>query len=367
YARSYHEVVKKLEEAEAACAERVALQRMMRKHKNQKDSQFWLFLKEEGSHSMAENMGLKSWLLYWLSHKKGVLKRSSYTQYHSVIHLYLIPKLGHIPLGRLNSQLIQEYVKEMMTPEGRGLAPATVRRHLSVLSSALKQALKEEKIKSNPCTNVVVPVIRRKEVRVLSTDEYRRLEQSLYETFENPRSAAILLTLKTGLRLGELAALQWDAIDFNKKAIRVRDALHRVKTETNKESKTEIIFEGPKSNSSARLIPMNQEIEKILKRHQKISEKQKKDGGFVFSDTKGSFIDPRAYQMYLKKILKRAEVTYINFHSLRHTFATVAAEKDMQISVLSRILGHANIGTTLKLYVHPHLEQDWIEMGKLSD
>ena len=109
---------------------------------------------------------------------------------------------------------------------------------------------------------------------------------------------------------------------------------------------------------------MNQEIYSLLKDYESsLSVK----GEFVFSSKKGSFIDPRVYQAYFAGILKNAGIKKRNFHILRHTFATRAASKNMQLSVLSRLLGHSNIAITLKRYIHPLTEQDRIEMNKISE
>lgn len=109
---------------------------------------------------------------------------------------------------------------------------------------------------------------------------------------------------------------------------------------------------------------MNHEIYTLLKDY-KIGLSVK--GVFVFSSKKGSFIDPRVYQTYFADILKKAGIKKRNFHILRHTFATRAASKNMQLSVLSRLLGHSNISVTLKRYIHPLTEQDRIEMNKISE
>lgn len=88
---------------------------------------------------------------------------------------------------------------------------------------------------------------------------------------------------------------------------------------------------------------------------------------FVFSNRQGSYLDPRAYQNYFSALLKEAGIRCVNFHALRHTFATIAASKNMQISTLSRILGHSNPSITLQIYVHAIDEQDRIEMSKIEN
>ncbi|MEG0376909.1 MAG: site-specific integrase [Eubacterium sp.] len=213
-----------------------------------------------------------------------------------------------------------------------------------------------------------LPKKKGKKPHALGKEEYETLEQTLYRTFENKKSVAVLLALKTGIRLGELSALKWTDIDIEEGTIYIRNAVQRVKTFGKKTAKTEMVFDGTKTFSSSRAIPMNDEIREFLLKY---AGQVKKNGGslkedFVFSNCDRSFIDPRVYQYYFSKLLKQTGIKQTNFHALRHTFATVAASKNMQISVLSRILGHSDISTTLRLYVHPLVEQDRIEMCKIS-
>ena len=113
---------------------------------------------------------------------------------------------------------------------------------------------------------------------------------------------------------------------------------------------------------------MNDGIYTLLYSYQKVLKKSGifTEESFVFSNRQGSYLDPRAYQNYFSKLLKKAGIRCVNFHALRHTFATIAASKNMQISTLSRILGHSTPTITLQIYVHAVDEQDRIEMAKIE-
>lgn len=369
YAKTYQKVVEKLECCEKENFEEVELQRVLRKNRKRKNFSGVItekFQEKKIINFEGNSLFLQDWMVDWLENsKKSEIKKSSYTQYHSVIHVHLIPALGGYELHELTSEILQDYVKTKLNNHRKALSSATVRRHLSILSSSLKQAVKLGIITVNPCMNVSIPTARKKKLDVFNKDEYLKLEKTLCRDQDKVKATAVLLALKTGVRLGELAALRWYDIDFEEKTIMVRDAVHRVNTsEEAGGKKTEMIFEGTKSYYSERTIPMNHEIYALLTGYEAgLSVK----GEFVFSSKKGSFIDPRVYQTYFADVLKNADIKKRNFHILRHTFATRAASKNMQLSVLSRLLGHSNIAVTLKRYIHPLTEQDRIEMNKISE
>lgn len=368
YAKTYQKVVEKLECCEKENFEEVELQRVLRKNRRRKNSGGVItekFREKEIINSEEHSLFLREWLVEWLEvGKKPEIKKSSYAQYDSVIKNHLIPAMGDYRLHELTNEVIQDYVKTKLNQHRMALSSATVRRHISILSSALKQAVKSGMITANPCKEVSIPATRKRKADVFNKDEYLKLEKALFYDQDKVKATAVLLTLKTGIRLGELAALRWCDLDFEEKTLMVRDAVHRVNASGENGRKTEMVFEGTKSYCSERTIPMNQEIYSLLKDYESsLSVK----GEFVFSSKKGSFIDPRVYQAYFAGVLKNAGIKKRNFHILRHTFATRAASKNMQLSVLSRLLGHSNIAITLKRYIHPLTEQDRIEMNKISE
>lgn len=368
YAKTYQKAVEKLELCERENFEEVELQRVLRKNRKRKNCDGFITekLKEkEIINSEEDSLFLREWLVEWLENsKKMELKRSSYTQYNSVIQYHLIPAIGDYRLNELTNDVIQDYVQIKLGGHQKALSSATVRRHISILSSALKQAAKLGIISANPCLEISIPTARKRKTDVFSKDEYLKLEKALCSDQDRVKATAVLLALKTGVRLGELAALRWCDIDFEEKTIKVRDAVHRVNTIGENSKKTEMIFEGTKSYCSERTIPMNDEIYALLKNYEAGLFVK---GEFVFLSKKGTFIDPRVYQTYFADVLKNAGIKKRNFHILRHTFATKAASKNMQLTVLSRLLGHSNITVTLKRYVHPLTEQDRIEMNKISE
>lgn len=370
YAKTYKEIILKLEEAENKVFEEVQLQRLLREER-EKCSQKGIIENvlniqfDENQKDRAKIL-LAEWLKEWLeSYKKYTIKQSSYTRYSNVVNRHLVPRLGHYELKNLRTDIIQGYVKA--TIEENKIAVSTVRGHIVILSAALKQAKKEGIIDKNPCEDIILPKKLIKKPVYLDVKEAQKLETVLRNSRDHKKSTAVLFALKTGIRLGELAALKWKDVDFGEQVIHISDSVQRVKNSEKNSTKTKMVFEGTKSYSSNRIIPMNPEIYELLYQYyETMKHKGNFSETFVFTNRKNSFIDPRVYQLYFRHILKKAGIRHVNFHALRHTFATHAASKNMQISVLSRILGHSNVGLTLQLYVHVLSGQEQQEMLKLS-
>lgn len=370
YAKTYKEIILKLEEAENKVFEEVQLQRLLREER-EKCSQTGIIENvlniqfDENQKDRAKIL-LAEWLKEWLeSYKKYTIKQSSYTRYSNVVNRHLVPQLGHYELKNLRTDIIQGYVKA--TIEENKIAVSTVRGHIVILSAALKQAKKEGIIDKNPCEDIILPKKLIKKPVYLDVKEAQKLETVLRNSRDHKKSTAVLFALKTGIRLGELAALKWKDVDFGEQVIHISDSVQRVKNSEKSSTKTKMVFEGTKSYSSNRIIPMNPEIYELLYQYyETMKHKGNFSETFVFTNRKNSFIDPRVYQLYFRHILKKAGIRHVNFHALRHTFATHAASKNMQISVLSRILGHSNVGLTLQLYVHVLSGQEQQEMLKLS-
>ncbi|MEG0495703.1 MAG: site-specific integrase [Eubacterium sp.] len=376
YGSTYQEAASRLDKAEKNVEEELKLQRILRKQKNEAKG-FGIIekaLKKEDYEGVNWSLTVGEWMVKWLEdHKKNTIRKSSYTRYYTVITNHIVPKIGKYNLSELSPVIIQDLIKyfcEKAGTKGNGLAPTTIRSYMIILSAALEKAIEQGLILVNPCKGATLPAKKYHEPVYLEPDECLKLEKMLLKTDDDPRSVAIMIALKTGLRLGELGALQWRDIDFENEIIHVRHSLQRIKTFATKGPKTKTVVDETKTRNSIRDIPMSDDIYNYLRMYYRSETDYLRiilpSDTFVFKNPNGDFIDPRVYQEYLKKVLRRAGIRYINFHALRHTFATVAASKDMQVAVLSRIMGHSNVALTLQLYVHSVCNQDKKEMSKID-
>ena len=175
----------------------------------------------------------------------------------------------------------------------------------------------------------------------------------------SPTNIGILISLYTGLRIGEICALCWNDIDLNARTIYVRHTVSRVRS-TSEECKTELILDEPKTASSKRIIPIPSPLFSVL-----LDYSKEATSAFVVSNSE-SFVSPRTYDARFHKLLRDCQIKGLSYHGLRHTFATRCIEAGVDVKSLSEILGHANVSITLNTYVHSSLEMKKSQLEKLT-
>jgi len=158
------------------------------------------------------------------------------------------------------------------------------------------------------------------------------------------------LSLYTGMRVGEISALRWEDVDLENGLIHVSQTAQRVCLESAGASKTSVIFGTPKSASSMRLIPLPQTMTDCLKKHRETAVSE-----YVITSRRG-FAEPRVLQYRLQSLIKKAGITPTRFHALRHSYATRCIELHIDITTLSKNLGHASTKMTFDVYTHASLE-----------
>lgn len=168
----------------------------------------------------------------------------------------------------------------------------------------------------------------------------------------------VLLSLRAGLRIGEVCALSWEDVDLSKEVIHIRHTVARVDS-TEAGRKTKLILDAPKTASSERYIPICSDLLTVLKRIRSGGS-----SGFVVSGSE-YFVSPRTFEYRYHTLLKAAKVSSVNFHCLRHTFATRCIEVGVDVKSLSEILGHSSVSITMDTYVHSSIELKRAQIEKL--
>lgn len=281
---------------------------------------------------------LSEWLKCWLNiYMKHRIKISTYLSYQARIETYIIPFLGNNKLIHLKKQNIDAFLHYLSTLE---LSSSTIRSIFIVLKSAMNRALLENYILSDPCEDIVLKVETKANIRALSQKNQREIEAI---SLQEKACSAVILALYTGMRIGEISALRWEDVDFERNVIFVRKTLYRVPPE-NKGEKTKLIFGEPKTKASKRTIPIADNLKEYL-----LLKKAASHSDYVIS-CKNSFAEPRVISYRFKKVLFKANVDKIQFHALRHTFATRCVEQGIDIATLSKLLGHSSIKLTLDTY-----------------
>jgi integrase len=243
--------------------------------------------------------------------------------------------------------------------QGKGLAPKTVNSTLSVMKNVFDYIRKEKGLQVPEISDICVKQPQ-KPMRILSRQEQQRLSRFLCDE-PTPCHLGILLCLYTGLRIGEICALTWGDICIAEKYLYVHQTMQRIQIPGMTERKTKVVIQPPKSDCSIRKIPIPCEMMQIL------LPEQKGSNAFLLTGLERIFVEPRSMENQFKAAAKSCEITDVNFHALRHTFATRCVELGFDIKSLSEILGHASVNITLNRYVHPSMELKQKNMDMLSN
>jgi integrase len=289
----------------------------------------------------------------WLETKKISIKESTYCNYVYSINKYIMPTFENITIEELQNYNFNDFVMELMEK----LATKTVRDILCILKAILYYA-NEEHNYNIKVSKITSPKLVQGNVTILSNKEKGRLEN--YCIRENTlKSIGIVICLNTGIRIGELCALQWKNIDLDKKILYVKNTLQRIYD--NEQKQTKIIIDVPKTAKSIRQIPISNKLYEILK----TIEKKYKDNNFFLTGNSEKFVEPRNYQKYFKTILRKCRIKSYKFHTLRHTFASNCIEVGMDVKSLSEMLGHSSVEITLNKYVHSNYKMQKKYLEKL--
>ena len=289
------------------------------------------------------------WVQAWYSlYAQPNVRETTARYYKGYIDHHVIPRLGDIPLNKLTSLDMQQFYKDLLE-NGRiredtkvkkpGLSSTTVHGIHVMLKSALKRAVQERLIPFNPAEFCIPPKITKPELQVIPSERYQS-----YLTAAEQRGVLPMfyLELISGLREGELVALQWSDLDIENKTISVSKQAGR-----NNAGEPDITR--PKTENSIRKISIPQDAADFL-----IAEHQKHlSNPWMFPSPKtGEMYHPDSVVNIHKKILKDAGLEHLRFHDLRHTFATLALQNGVDVKTVSSMLGHFDAGFTLRTYTH---------------
>ena len=299
-------------------------------------------------------MKLKELLEVWLErYMKHTIKIRTYNRYKSICELHLIKDLGEYELEELKPNVLQDFLLKKIDDH---YSTNTIKGIVSVLKQALRLAITLEFVDKEYCSNLKMPSSEEKEISVFTKKEQQVIE-SFCLNHKKRNYIGIVICLYTGIRLGELLALTWDDIDFNSNLLTINKTSYSAKLD----GKTQIIVDKPKTKKSNRVIPLPNQLVKLLKIIKKESNSK-----YVITTRNSGMVGNRSYQRTFKFILKKVNVPYRNFHSLRHTFATNAIELGMDVKTLAEILGHTNAMITLNRYSHSLLNYKIEMMNKLG-
>ncbi len=278
----------------------------------------------------------------WEEDKRAYVKRSTFSIYSLHLQKHLLPSFGM--QSSVSECEVQSFVNKQLL---EGMRPKTIKDILVVLQMVLRFAAKHCGWNYRPMeirypTPRVLPFL-----QVLTLNQQKRLLLYLNRHFSY-YNLGISLCLQTGLRIGEICALTWADLDLKAGLLRVNKTLQRVYLGPNC---TKVVLDSPKTEHSYREIPLSAQLIvqlRPLKRRAQL-------GHYVLTNS-AKPAEPGTFRAYFKRLIHSLELPPIRFHGLRHSFATRCIECGCDYKTVSALLGHANISTTLNLYVHPNID-----------
>ena len=280
----------------------------------------------------------------FMSAVKLRVKESTYANYRMKADRHILPEFGGIRFERLTTKMLHAFIQNKLNS---GLSAKYVSDIVIVFKSMAKYISMVHGFQ-NPIANAVLPKTQKKELHLFSTEQQRTLCGYLVKN-QNATSLCVLLSLYTGLRVGEVCSLCWSDIDFDKSILTVSRTVQRIQS-GEKGHATRLMISTPKSRASVRSIPVPAFLMDMLK------QMKNNPAWYVLSGST-SITEPRTMQYRFKAILKKAGLPSLNYHSLRHIFATNCIKAGFDIKTLSELLGHTTVETTLNRYVHSSMER----------
>ena len=299
----------------------------------------------------------------WLQDNLVRVKASTAYRYQYLVDTHIAPELGSHSLSQITAPRINSYLAEKLRQGRRdqsgGLSASYVRSIALVISSSLKFGA-EQGLCPYIYAQISKPSIPRKDIPILSKAQQEKLEAVLTGELDGTK-LGVYISLYTGLRIGEVCALDWKDIDLSARILHVRGTVARVCQEPGSGGRTLLTIDVPKTSASFRSIPICSRLLAVLAE----GAAQAPSHYVISSGTE--FVSPRTFDYRFKKLLTQAQIPPFNYHALRHTFATRCIESGMDVKTLSELLGHANAAITLNTYVHPSMDLKRRQLERIVD
>lgn len=303
----------------------------------------------------------------WLENLKPSVKLSTYSTYSFYFRHYLKPYSDYVPVNMLNQtkvlDLLTQIQQDGRIQESHPLSANSMRLIYFILKSSVRYGVSIGELELFPFPTLKGNRNPDQRLVFFHKKEQERLEEYILEHFSS-MSVGILISLYTGLRIGELCALTWDQINLEEGFLTVNKTIQRIYLQDKGDAHaTKVIISEPKTRNAQRDIPLSNQLIQILNR---LMPCQTDDVNFLTHE-KGKYCEPRTYRNFFKRVLEECGLPQITFHACRHTFASRCVEIGIDVKTISKLLGHSNVNLTLNRYVHSNLELQRKEMERLGN
>ena len=296
------------------------------------------------------------------------LAPSTYKRYLGILESRIIPFFGHFRVDKIKPTDIMQFY-DLLSKDtqivrrkdnngkktGKPLSPKTILEHHRLLRAMLQKAVYWQMIVSNPAERVQAPKTKKPKRKYYDDEQSKALISGLMKLTEEQfkYKVAIILTIFTGVRLGELMGLEWDDINF-------REGIVSINRSSQYLADKGVFTKVPKTESSIRDVAIPDFVVSLLEDYKCWYDNQKAlfgelwyDSNRLFVQADGKPMHPSTISKWFEKFVAQIGLPVINFHGLRHTNATLLIAQNIDVSVVAARLGHAQITTTLNFYVHP--------------
>ena len=329
---------------------------------NQKANEYMNNIKN-GLVNNFENVTLNDMMHTWLFdvlHNSSKIKPSTFQRYEEVYRNYIKSSdIAGLKLTGITSLRLQQFYNKLSEEYSY-----TRINHLNtVLKTFFNWCIKSDYLLKNPCLKVEIKgnksdIVneKRKKVEILSEEEISKIKEYIKET---NMELIVLLDLATGLRLGELLALDWSVIDLENKNLRVERSVKEVYVYDDENHRhLETVFQIPKTPHSFRTIPIPNTLVETLKDFDN-------KNGLVFHNERGKPLRAKNIAYHWKKILKECNIPHKKFHTIRHTYGSILLKNGVDIETVAELMGHSAISIT-QIYLHSTNNQKQDAVNKLN-
>ena len=291
---------------------------------------------------------------WYEAHRQG-LSPTTERRYKDYINLHILANLGKIELQKLTTLQIQEFINYMLEggnkcSKGKGLSAKSVRATIMLLKQALKQAIEWGMLTRNPAEGVRMPAVTKRDLQILTESQAQEVLASLAGTYGY---IPALISYHTGMRLGEIIGLPWDAVNLNDATIEVMQS-YSLKGEDGRP-----VIRQPKTKAGRRIVEVGITLQKALADHRKAQLERRLAAGenwhnslnLVCTGDDGSPIEPKAIG-HLFSRRARSFGYNVTFHGLRHTHVSMLIKAGVPINTISARVGHSTPSITHDIYAH---------------